>query len=570
MIHPMPENNSESMDTQEQYEIAKIAFLRDLTGSPEVFLAAQQELLFGQNRSLFSGADDENDYEVRPRQLEAVDFALDRAADHVPRILNIGSVLGDDYRNIAVNVSRSEADRPSVIADIRALPFRDDVFSVVRATHLLQHLTPDDVSHALQELRRVHHHDGELHVTVPNAEVVFDEIATGYTADGSRAYALDRPTEPLTQVYGRSYANHDPHDRRAHKIIFDFGLLKHFLEKAQYEVVERYSADQDLAYICGSEEDAHNRYSLLVRARHEKSPHTIEQILTEQEFKEKCRLFKEKYPDAVPASFIIPVHNEAKNLPHFLTFLEAAQNQTETKREFIFVTNGCTDDSEEIIQRYVKGSSLDMRLIHSAKGILPAFIAGIQSRSVHGFIGKLDADTILHPHALDLMHMHLVETPEAQVTYSEPMPLDSQTEFNEAEHNPLIRSRRLYLHGRASLYRDSPANELKIGEARGILKAEDIFMSFFYTYFYGFGAISRAPHALVYGRTASNYEELVSQASRSKSEITRILRAFPPFSILRTALDREVYAGDYRKVTNQVQSEATSDIQDWTRLEGTK
>lgn len=200
---------------------------------------------------------------------------------------------------------------------------------------------------------------------------------------------------------------------------------------------------------------------------------------------------------------------------------------------------------------------------------MPAFKKGIAERDHEGFIGKLDADTVLHLHALDLMQMFLTENDTVQVTYAEPTPLDSQSAYNEAEHNPILRSRRLYYHGRTSLYREDPMNGLVNREIPSELKAEDIFLSFFYTYYRGFDSIARTPHALVFGKTVRNFDDLVTQVSRSQSEISRVHDAYPPFKVLDKALEREIYPGNYRTLNERANNNA-SEIEGWPQLGSTK
>lgn len=98
-------------------------------------------------------------------------------------------------------------------------------------------------------------------------------------------------------------------------------------------------------------------------------------------------------------SVIIPVYNAAKYLDECICSL---QNQTLTDFQFIFVNDGSTDDSLEIIERYAK---LDKRIeIISKKngGVSSARNAGLDI--VRGeFIGWVDADDFIEPDMFEFL-----------------------------------------------------------------------------------------------------------------------------------------------------------------------
>ena len=239
-------------------------------------------------------------------------------------------------------------------------------------------------------------------------------------------------------------------------------------------------------------------------------------------------------------------------------------------REFIFVDNTSTDNSAKIIDQFIKNSFLDARLVSSKKkGVLSAFRRGIAEKKYSGFVGKFDADIILHPHVLDLMQMHLVETPAAKVTYAEPLPLENLSIYNLPWFSPKAMSKRLYFTGKTSLYRNNPHADPDISRMPGDLVVDDIFPSFYYVYYYGFESISRAPHAFVYEKVAGNFTDLVSQISRAESEIKRIFAIYPHLRLLGNIMDQEVYDNSYKSLLNRARKQTTY-LKEWARLESTK
>lgn len=566
--HELAPNKFESEEI-----LDSILILTNLFKDPDEFLTAQNELLYNLNLNCFSSTDFINK-DGLPTTTDL--FYHREMVEHSPvtggisRVLNIGSGAEQERKLPSINIDISANGKPDVVATAQNLPFADNSFSIVRASHVLEHIPQDQIIPTLLEWKRVLHEDGELHIAVPDAEVAFKEIVDGQTPKGSPSISFAESTAPLTQIFGLGYNSSSTDDRWRHRTIFNYELLEHFLKIVGFTRIERRTKENDLAYYCHIDDDSQNHYSLLVTAGFEKSPHVVDEPLSENEFIDKCRLFCDHFTQQTPATFIVPIHNEERNLVHFLSSLDRSSNRINAQREFIFVINGCTDNSEEIVTQYLENTKLSVKLVHSAKGILTALQQGIKERTYQGFVGKLDADCIIHSHALDLMQMYLTENPNVSVTYSEPQPKDNLTPYNQAEHISHLRSKRLFFHGRTSLYRTNPFIELTNEEPPPTLRAEDYFFSFFYTYFRGLSSIARTPHAIVYGKSIQTFSDLAIQISRANAEIDRVCAIYPPFAVVRKLLDREIFPGPYKDIveaaTGQVQEETTG----WTRLESTK
>jgi len=563
----------EKLTTNLSKEVENIRFLESVSDKPEAFLVAQNQLLYNRDLSHFYRAESINPiglpsstddfYQLGGEKTEAI-------SAKPPRVLNLGSGSESTRRLPAINVDLSLKGKPDVVADASHLPFKPGVFSVIRASHVLEHVDQKNIPTTLTEWGRALHQNGELQLAVPDANITFEEIIEGKTPKESPAFSIEESTAPLAQIYGLGYENEKTDKRWLHKIIFSYSLLEFFLHQAGFAKVKKRTQHDDLAYNAGVDDDSQNHYSLLISAARESIPHSITSQLPEKQFRQKSQKFIEKNPDIPPVTFVIPTYNEERNIRHFLSSLETAENQIGAKREFIFVVNGCTDNTEKIITDYIPESFLDIKLVSSDKGVVKAFYQGITSRSYHGFVGKLDADSLLHPHALDLMHMFLVDNQEVRATYAEPTPIDSQFPCNEAEHFPFIRSKRLYIHGRASLYRLNPFEDLPSGKILDSMQVEDMFLSFFYAYFYGIDSIVQTPHALVYSKTVKNVDDLVRQISRGKSEKQRVFDFYPPFQILDRLMEREIYPSQYRQIMENAAQQANSEVKEWTQLQSTK
>lgn len=86
-------------------------------------------------------------------------------------ILNIGCGAKDSRGDVRIDISRGT--NASLIADIRHLPFRENVFSIIICQHVLEHLQEDDAygvrdqTVAIDEMYRVLKASGVCHIVVP-------------------------------------------------------------------------------------------------------------------------------------------------------------------------------------------------------------------------------------------------------------------------------------------------------------------------------------------------------------------------------------------------------------------
>lgn len=69
--------------------------------------------------------------------------------------------------------------RPTVMSDARSLPFSDGVFSVVYASHVLEHFHYRETYEVVTEWLRVLRPGGEFQLFVPNLEWIAMQILSG-------------------------------------------------------------------------------------------------------------------------------------------------------------------------------------------------------------------------------------------------------------------------------------------------------------------------------------------------------------------------------------------------------
>jgi len=268
-------------------------------------------------------------------------------------------------------------------------------------------------------------------------------------------------------------------------------------------------------------------------------------------------------------TMVVPIRNEARNLFAFCSFLERMTNVLRSRREFVLVVNGSDDDSESIAREWAAGTDLDARVLTSQPGIIQAFQVGAESSRFGGFIGKLDADVIVHPFLLDALELHLLSTERLRVTHAEPLPADSFSRFSEPDHRPEAVSPRLYFNGKASLYRSNPFYWPDVTQLPFTPRAEDVFLSFYLAYTEGPSSIGLAPGGYVFQKTISTFDDLVGMLSRTQSEIRRLTAACPAFAPLSLLFDQKIFSSGYLKLLREA-APRVRDVNDWVRLESTK
>lgn len=105
-----------------------------------------------------------------------------------------GMRRGDDW----VDVDRSHAARPQIVADALALPFPDATFDELVAADVLEHVLPWQTHAALCEWRRVLVRGGVLRARVPNLQQLGGQLAAGVDIEqtirnvyGGHRYGVD-------------------------------------------------------------------------------------------------------------------------------------------------------------------------------------------------------------------------------------------------------------------------------------------------------------------------------------------------------------------------------------------
>lgn len=139
-----------------------------------------------------------------------------------------------------------------VIADMtRGLPFRNESFDIVFASHILEHFPKNEIGVQVNEWIRVLKRSGELWVFVPNLKWIAEAILRG--KDITKGASVDKITV-MHQIYG---ANEHPYD--LHKWGFTLETLTQFMISHNLEIIQ--------AKESGGEADLEHKPEILVKGR---------------------------------------------------------------------------------------------------------------------------------------------------------------------------------------------------------------------------------------------------------------------------------------------------------------
>jgi guanylate kinase len=506
-----------------------------------------------------------------------VDSEGKRLSNQPLRILNIASGANPSKKLFAVNVDNAAEGEPDYIAEVDNLSvFPDGYFTLVRASHILEHFSSTQITAVLREWTRVLHPYGEIHIIVPDAKVIIQELKQGKTPKGLPSANMLTTTSTLAQIYGVGYENKDTNPKWRHRILFNYELIKYFLNIIGLKDIQVYASKDDLAYHCGVKDDSQNHYSLLIKARHTLNPHLMVMPNLQLDFHIAVKYFKYETLSSlrIGLSIIIPVRNEESNLDQFLdSLLQVSYSANAIKdREYIFAINGCTDGSKEKIRKFISlHKELPITFIECETGIINAFRAGILARKLQGYIGKIDADVIIHPEAIDRMYMMLCKNINIQATYSDPVATGEENKYNWEAFHPEARSQRLFIHGRASMYRTSPFDLFDFNQfLNSNVLTEDILLSYAYALHYGMNSIKVTPGAIVYYKPQTEKLDKEKKVQRTQKEIQKIESFFPYFKSFSSILKRKNFVSSEPESTSPEQHTLQSDHDEWDRLESSK
>lgn len=268
--------------------------------------------------------------------------------------------------------------------------------------------------------------------------------------------------------------------------------------------------------------------------------------------------------------YIVPVRNEEDSLPDFLESLTAAIDSPGAERQFVFVINGCEDQSEKLLRSFCTGCSLaSVVQLKGKPGILRAFRHGIHWLRPRDYYGKIDADICLETRSLQDLEQVLNDCPEVRAAFCEPVPFSGSRDYLDAACGHAVSyGERKYLEGRASLYRGDPFDGVDQDQRLDSLRCEDIFLSAFLYARYGTNALKQS--GTIHFRPPATRSDYARMLKRTTDELAIIREHFPELRKALQELDRPILDPDAVDLTREIAAEIVPPELDWPRLPSTK
>ena len=179
------------------------------------------------------------------------------ASVYAGRKLNLGS--SDRRLPGYLNVDGDRHRGPDVVCDVTALALPDAAFDLVRASHILEHVTLDEAPAVLAEWRRVLAPHGYLVVCCPDyirlswrallGRRYFNPAAKGYRRDVHAAWVDGLFANDTLPAY-------------RHKAVFTEAGLRALLMAAGFRVVGRQAYEVEEPATLGIDDDSCTEYSM--------------------------------------------------------------------------------------------------------------------------------------------------------------------------------------------------------------------------------------------------------------------------------------------------------------------
>lgn len=214
------------------------------------FITTVEEIIFSQARGY---------YKIQPLLNKFRRPLIPNSIYKSQKKLNLGSSVSSIPGYL--NVDALEERNPDIVCDIRELKFAEDnIYDLVRASHVLEHFSLEEIPAILSEWRRVIKVGGYFVVCVPNY------LALSWRAIlNPSGFNLDQKTYQNGWINGL-YALDLPPEYR-HKIVFTYQSLSKVLNENGFKVIGKQHFRVEEPYTLGITDNSCNNLSLNVVAQ---------------------------------------------------------------------------------------------------------------------------------------------------------------------------------------------------------------------------------------------------------------------------------------------------------------
>lgn len=206
-----------------------------------------------------------------PPEFEMVDLCVEDRKPYTRGLAKLNLGCFGDYYPTWVNIDILPL-RPQLPPHIRfqqwdlrmGLPYIDNSADLVRMSHLIEHLTLEEAHHLLQAIYRTLKGGGLVRISTPGARIILQHYMNrdmSYFNSVQPPEYIEAPTdgEKLSRLlFSGDYA---------HKALYNFEMLKNFLEQAGFQKILRVSPGFSHSEVMRDETiDQHIEISITVEA----------------------------------------------------------------------------------------------------------------------------------------------------------------------------------------------------------------------------------------------------------------------------------------------------------------
>lgn len=256
---------------------------------------------------------------------------------------------------------------------------------------------------------------------------------------------------------------------------------------------------------------------------------------------------------------IVAARNEERTIFRTLSSIQQSVSSLAEKRrcELIVVINGCTDDTEAEVNRFLNSQVPDSpfystQLMHSSPGLIEAQRCAVEASQLRGPILFFDADVILSANCVGEF-LRALENPAVQVAYakniavcSKPSIFSMAVNFHHLVRD--VRTPRRYFHGRAFAVRSYPEHATPDHRALRVLgryrflqlekgpQVDDVYLSRVFAHAYGPDCMRECRQTAVYFTPITSLRDFYCGVRRLFFEIRRLNLLFPEHCYLQDTI----------------------------------
>ena len=258
----------------------------------------------------------------------------------------------------------------------------------------------------------------------------------------------------------------------------------------------------------------------------------------------------------------IAVYNEAKNIKKSLLYLEDSLKNLYPKYKFdlIICPNGCTDNSEEILEDIKKEFKFPIKLVSSEKGKLFAHKKILESIRDKSPIIFMDADILVPSKTINNLLEYLDKNHKIEIISSYPYVIKPKkltfyqriiypilnlkrifpmieiskydvNEFHKDALNEFERKSRIYFHGRCFIIKNKEI--YKFPEKGSKIRGDDTFLSLKILHTKPKGSIKISFNSPVYSIPLLSIRKYLNTWYRIRKDLDYIYKEYPEFLSLR-------------------------------------